>query len=188
LILGYPAPYSGASQVLIYYGGPHMDSIPDVYLSDYTIPGYHTQYGLTVTGIGDFNNDGINDFAVSMIDGQAYGQVLIYSGTGKYTGVTEEPRTDLPDKFTVSRNYPNPFNPSTVVEFSLPRRSHVRVEVLNVIGQVVEILAEREMASGSYRATWNGVDAHGHAMPTGVYFMRVTADGDSQTRKMMLVK
>lgn len=94
-----------------------------------------------------------------------------------------------PDRFEMTANFPNPFNPSTTVRYALPSDSRVTVTVYNVLGQRVALLADEVMGAGWHDAVWNASEA------SGVYFCRIDAQslsspGDRYTavRKMMLVK
>jgi len=78
----------------------------------------------------------------------------------------EEP-AELPMKWEIGTAYPNPFNPSVAFSVSLPVSVHLKAEVYNVLGQRVEVLANRQMPQGQHRLVWN---AHGCA--SGVYFLR----------------
>ncbi len=79
--------------------------------------------------------------------------------------------------------YPNPFNPATTIQFTVPGRSKVAVTIFDILGRKVAVLADENMSSGSYSLTW---DASG--MPSGVYFCRVRAGSKEKTEKMMLMK
>ena len=94
----------------------------------------------------------------------------------------------LPAGFDLSQNYPNPFNPSTVIEFSVPERSQVTIDVLNIIGQHVVTLVDRQLAPGTYRTTWDSRDAFGNAVASGIYFYRLRAGDAAMTRKMVLLR
>jgi len=96
----------------------------------------------------------------------------------------EEP-TDgtLPSDFTLDQNYPNPFNPTTTIEFTLPRQSQVRLEVFNVLGQQVDVLIDQSLSAGSHRIVFEA-----DQKPSGVYFYRLSHEGGSETRKMLLLK
>lgn len=99
------------------------------------------------------------------------------------TGVGDDITSGLPVTFAVNQNYPNPFNPSTVISFSVPRQSHVKVEVFNVLGQVVTTLANGTLPAGDHEVIWDA-----SSNPSGVFFYRVSWSGGSQTKKMVLVK
>lgn len=88
-----------------------------------------------------------------------------------------------PKEFSLSQNYPNPFNPSTVIAYSLPVRSAVVLELFNSIGQRVGLPVNGVKEAGNYTVS---VDAS--QLPAGMYFYKLTANGFTQTRKMMLVK
>lgn len=99
------------------------------------------------------------------------------------TGVDDDITTGLPHTFAVNQNYPNPFNPSTVISFSVPRSSEVKIEVFNLLGQVVTTLADGTLPAGNHQVIWDA-----SKNPSGVYFYRVRWSGGSETRKMVLVK
>ena len=89
----------------------------------------------------------------------------------------------VPTEYDLSQNYPNPFNPVTTIEYALPEAARVRVEVYNTLGQIVEVLVNDLQDAGYYVITW---DAGG--VTSGVYFYRITANGFSATRRMVLMK
>lgn len=94
----------------------------------------------------------------------------------------------LPDEFALRQNYPNPFNPSTNIALDLPSPSHVRLEVLNILGQKVATLKDAYTEAGSHVVTWDGKSDNGQPVSSGVYFYRMKADGFEQVRKMMMLK
>jgi len=96
--------------------------------------------------------------------------------------------TLLPGKFSLSQNHPNPFNPSTIMEYTLPARSFVVLEVYNLLGQKVIILVNEEKEAGVHQITWDGMDKEGNPVSSGVYFYRLKADNFSEVKKMMLMK
>jgi hypothetical protein len=122
------------------------------------------------------------------VDARADG-LNVYANTTVFepTDVADNPSV-IPDQFVLDQNYPNPFNPSTEIGFSVRIRSHVRMEVLNLLGQQVRLLEDRTFAPGQHRTTWDGRDNDGSPAASGVYFYRITADQFSQSRKMMLLK
>jgi len=89
----------------------------------------------------------------------------------------------LPISFNLSINYPNPFNPVTNIEYSLPNLSNVSLIIYNLQGQVVTQLVDGEIPAGVHTVTW---DASNFA--SGIYFYRLTAGEFEQTRKMVLLK
>jgi predicted outer membrane repeat protein len=94
----------------------------------------------------------------------------------------------LPRRFVITQNYPNPFNPVTTIEYSLPRQSHVSIEIYNVLGQRVRALVDREESTGSYTITWDGTTSLGQPAATGIYLYRIQAGEYVETKKMLLLK
>ncbi|RPI07134.1 MAG: T9SS C-terminal target domain-containing protein [Ignavibacteriae bacterium] len=110
--------------------------------------------------------------------------------------ITGERMTDVidagiasPALWALSQNYPNPFNPSTTIEYALPRDGFVSLKVYDVLGREVAKLVDEIQQSGTHKVTFNNLDNSQNApMRTGVYFYTITANGFTQTRKMVLVK
>ena len=94
----------------------------------------------------------------------------------------------LPSDYSLSQCYPNPFNPSTVISFSIPRRSHVSLDIFNILGQKVVSLLDEVKPAGEYRVEWNGKDANDRKVSTGLYLYRFRAGDYAETRKMLLLK
>ena len=93
----------------------------------------------------------------------------------------------LPERFHLGANYPNPFNPSTLIPYQLPASMHVRLEVFNILGQRVATLVDLEQPAGFHTASWDATDAAGEAVGTGVYLYRLSGDGVQATRSMLLI-
>ena len=92
----------------------------------------------------------------------------------------------LPADFSLWQNHPNPFNPTTTIRYSLSRPHLVQIEVYNVLGQLVSTLENSEQGVGVYETTWDGTNANGQDVASGVYFYRLKAGEFVQTRKMVL--
>ena len=93
----------------------------------------------------------------------------------------------LPARFALGPNYPNPFNPSTIIPYQLAASSAVRLEVFNLLGQHLATLVDGERAAGFHTATWHAVDGAGRAVGAGVYIYRMTVGVERQTGRMVLV-
>ncbi len=107
--------------------------------------------------------------------------------TSKNTGVSEE--VNIPLIYSLSQNYPNPFNPSTTIKYSLPDRSQVRLQIFNILGQMVKELVNNEQTAGYKYVVWNA------NVSSGLYIYRLEAtskDNPSKrfinTKKMILIK
>ena len=99
------------------------------------------------------------------------------------TDVDDDPSGNLPGSFALSQNYPNPFNPTTTISFVLPVASTATIDVYNLLGQRVENLDLGRLTSGEHQVEFDG--SH---LASGVYFYRLQAGVNTETRKMVLVK
>ena len=122
----------------------------------------------------------------------AANQLLVVKHPSLITAVLDDQGV-LPAPFELGLNYPNPFNPSTVIPFSIPEtpggnRSLVTVAIYDLLGQTVRTLASEELGPGAYRATWNGRDDQGRELATGVYLCHLRVAGHIQTRKLALIR
>ncbi|HSG29262.1 MAG TPA: T9SS type A sorting domain-containing protein, partial [Candidatus Krumholzibacterium sp.] len=92
-------------------------------------------------------------------------------------------------------NFPNPFNPSTTIRYTVgatgglsTRDRLVRIEIFDINGRRVALLADRPMAPGRYSERWNGLDRGGDPVASGIYFLRLDVDGEEFTRKLVLLR
>ncbi len=101
-------------------------------------------------------------------------------------------QTDIEDLVTVPTfsmfNYPNPFNPSTTIAFSIPETGRVRVSVYNVKGEKIKDLLNTEMTRGNHRLVWDGKDTNNRNVASGIYFIKLESVGKTSIRKAMLMK
>jgi len=104
------------------------------------------------------------------------------------TGVPEG-EDEVPRSFGLRQNVPNPFNPTTTIAYDVPAGGgRVTIEVFDVAGRRVTMLVDGHETEGRRSVTWDGTDASGHTLGSGVYFYRMTASGIEETRKMPLLK
>lgn len=96
--------------------------------------------------------------------------------------------SEVPSGYSLSNAYPNPFNPTTTVQFNIPQTTNVKLVVYNMLGQVVRTLYSGEMIPGSYNVTWNGVDNLGKNAASGVYFISLESESFKAVRKINLMK
>lgn len=99
------------------------------------------------------------------------------------TSVSEE----TPYPFTLCQNYPNPFNPVTTIPFFIDQAGHVTLTAYNIMGQKVATLFDQYLNAGQHNAVWNGMDNEGNHVGAGVYFYRLKAGQNVETRKMLLL-
>ena len=102
------------------------------------------------------------------------------------TSVSET--ANLPTGFHLAPNAPNPFNPSTEIGFSISTPGQVQLAVYNLLGQEVRLLHSGWLEPGAHRTTWDGTDAEGNEMASGVYLAFVRAGSQQQVRKMLLLR
>jgi hypothetical protein len=100
----------------------------------------------------------------------------------------DNPQNLIPAQFSLEQNFPNPFNPSTSIRFTLDSPGYARLDVFNLLGQRVRTLADRVCPAGSHEVTWDGTADDGRPVASGVYFYRLQSGSDHLTRKMTLVK
>ena len=93
----------------------------------------------------------------------------------------------VPQHFALGQNYPNPFNPSTIIPYELAEAAHVRLEIFNLLGQRLATLVDGTRPAGSHTAMWDATDAAGRAVGAGVYIYRMSSEGRSMSRRMVLV-
>ena len=87
-----------------------------------------------------------------------------------------------------ARNFPNPFNPTTTIEYSLSERSTAALNIYDASGAIVARLDQGVQDAGTHRVEWNGRDAQGRAAVSGVYFYRLEGVKGVGSRKMVLLK
>ena len=101
---------------------------------------------------------------------------------------TSEPVEVQSAPFEVKGNFPNPFNPETVIKFHLPQASPVSLRVYNILGQVVNTLVDEPLSAGDHSVRWDGKNAQGRDVASGVYFYRISAGGYESIEKMTLLR
>jgi len=90
--------------------------------------------------------------------------------------------------YVLAQNFPNPFNPETVIRFVLPAQAQTKLAVYNMSGQLVRTLVNGTVAAGEHQIIWNASDENGNILPSGMYIYRLTAGDLSANGKMVYVK
>jgi hypothetical protein len=88
-----------------------------------------------------------------------------------------------PEHFLLSRNYPNPFNPTTTIKYQIPQQEFVTINIYDILGNVIATLVNGEKRSGSYEVEFSGA-----GLPSGIYFYQLSAGSFIETKKMILIK
>ena len=95
----------------------------------------------------------------------------------------------LPEAFALADNFPNPFNPTTTIQYALPQAADVELTVYNVVGQPVRTLVAEHQSAGRYAVEWDTTNDSGHSLSSGMYFYRLQAGGAFlEAKKMLLLK
>ncbi|MEE2876337.1 MAG: S8 family serine peptidase [Candidatus Neomarinimicrobiota bacterium] len=153
----------------------------------------------------DLDGDGDSEIAAAASTKLTIIDVKTRAGMGKHwrmyrggphrIGVIYEPAlyvqedlTALPEEFSVSDNYPNPFNPITSVRISLPMKVFISAEVYDLTGKLVKPLVAKELSAGIHFLTWDGSNEDGIHASTGIYFLSVRAGDRRYIQKMTLLK
>jgi len=105
-----------------------------------------------------------------------------YGGTYEYSQKVEVNWSPF-TTFKLEQNYPNPFNPTTTIGFGIPELSHVRMSILNILGEEIKVLLKEEKEAGYHSVGFNGSD-----LSSGVYFYRIQTGSFVETRKMILLR
>ena len=100
--------------------------------------------------------------------------------------IAEEP--NMQNSYLLHQTYPNPFNPSTTIQYDLPEQGIVHLTIYNQLGQPIRTLVNREESVGYKSVVWDARDNTGNQVSTGIYFYRIHVNRFTQTRKMVLLK
>jgi hypothetical protein len=151
-----------------------------------------------------FSSGGGTSGSNNMLAGLVIGQTVIGTASGGrfkiHLGFSSRPSGQIPTDidnsddsplplvFNLKPNYPNPFNPTTAIDYSIPKHGHVSLAVFNIIGQRVKTIVDGDQSAGNYTVYWDGKDEFGQPVASGIYIYRLSAENESKTRKMVLLK
>jgi len=113
------------------------------------------------------------------------GRILLRMPAAKSAGTTG---TAIPPTASLRQNQPNPFNPSTRIQFTLARDEDVQLQVLDLAGRRVRTLLLEPRSAGLHEIVWDGTDSFGRRVASGVYLYRITTPTFAETRKLTLVQ
>jgi hypothetical protein len=135
------------------------------------------------TYIIQVNADGYNKLTISGVQVSSAGASVNAVLQSAATGIARERESLQPGRPVLSAAYPNPFNPSTTIRFSIPRTAYAALRIFNAEGKEVARLMSGKMVAGEYATEWNA-----SGFPSGVYCCRLEAGGLMETRKLVLLK
>jgi hypothetical protein len=104
------------------------------------------------------------------------------------TSVDNQEEINPPQEMLLLQNYPNPFNPETTIPYQLSETSHVRLEIINYLGQRVATLVNEQQTPGSYHVKWHGKTDTGRKAASGIYIYRLITKETVQMKKFILAK
>ena len=108
------------------------------------------------------------------------------SNTVTNIGGQDPTQETIPNELELLPNYPNPFNPSTHIMFSIPKDQHTQVIIFDILGKKVRELVNGTMPAGRHTITWNGRDDSGKQVASGIYFYILETPSQRLTKKMIL--
>jgi len=111
---------------------------------------------------------------------------LILEQAGIIVGVTYP--NLMPTEYSLSQNFPNPFNPTTQIRFTLPQMTKVELKVYDILGREVKTLLTGEQPAGMHTIEWDGRNNYGTQVSSGVYIYRLNAGKYVQSKKMLMLK
>lgn len=122
------------------------------------------------------------DFGYIVGEIGTYAEAAAFLANNLSVGISNS-SSQVPEKFNLSQNFPNPFNPSTKISFAIPQSQNVRLAVYDMTGKEVALLVNGNLNAGSYEYTFDGKNLN-----SGIYFYRLTAGNFTETKKMSLIK
>jgi glycerophosphoryl diester phosphodiesterase len=171
--------YNG-STIKIYLNG----KMKDVHLLTGTVkPGQVAKLGTSAGSYFKGSIDNIQVFNRALSQAEIN---FLYQDVKITTGVNPHP--SLPDYYSLSQNYPNPFNPTTTLNYTVTQGGLITLSVYDVLGRKVTDLLHQRLNPGSYRVTWDGTDASGLPVASGVYFLKISSLNFTALKKMTLTR
>jgi hypothetical protein len=168
-----------------YHGGLACDS---VWMNQ------NTDHACDWRELGVYQLSAGTDNSVSVInDGTGSGYVLRadlmrFTFINPVTVISSGNVFPLPQAHALSQNHPNPFNAATEIGYRLPAASRVTLRIFHTLGQEVRVLVDGHQGAGAHTVRWDGRDAGGHEVASGLYFCRMETGGFGKTMKMMLIR
>lgn len=141
------------------------------------------------SGIYVINPDGTGQYQVTQPPYGHYGDYYpdLFIDTSS-AAIQADHTVPLPSKLHLEQNFPNPFNSSTVIAYSMPIRERITLAVYDVTGREVRRLADNIQSEGEHFVVWDGKDDEGTQVPSGIYFYRMEAGRFQTTRKLVFLR
>lgn len=180
------------ADLLGYYADFYSGSKRYIYLFDWRIPPNGGRIVVNFSGVTLYQHFSW-DYELKLTDAHLFqlGDNILYSNPSapsvffelEYTITSIEVEVETPNTINLKSNYPNPFNPTTNIEFILPERAFVKLVITNILGQHIATLINEEKPAGIFITSFNGSD-----IPSGAYFYTLIVNDLMETKKMVITK
>jgi len=151
------------------------------------LSGTYSEIATVGSNTTSYNNTGLTENTAYYYRVRGYNSLVNsnYSNEANSSTVTsvEQISSTIPDRYFLSQNFPNPFNPITTIPFSIPKQSDVVLTVFNSLGMKIDILLNQQLPPGHYRIQWTPRD-----LPSGVYFYQLRSSEFTDTKKLLLLR
>jgi hypothetical protein len=163
------SPHDAEAQQYSIAGESFVSGVSEAVSNEYGVAGVLAE-PIVVTAVS-------NDYGVNPL------LIVVEGPTGT------DPPADIPPVYFLANNYPNPFNPVTTITYGIDGRTPVTLRIYDVAGRLVRTLVNAVQEPGNrYTVTWDGRNAFGRNVSSGIYFCRLTTGARTSTRKMVLLR
>jgi len=154
---------------------------------------YERMTALIIPGAGNSSEEHSYSYLDTRVESQGIYwykvEQLDVSGCSKFFGPLRVERVyHLPEEFFLSRNYPNPFNPSTTLDYQLPVDTYVTIAVYDLLGRQIRVLVDSRVDAGYHKVSWDGTDASGRMVANGIYLIQMQTEDFRWVQKLSVIK
>ncbi|MFQ6609258.1 MAG: C25 family cysteine peptidase, partial [Fidelibacterota bacterium] len=163
---------------------------PEVELTE--IPGFTTSYniveGRTIILFYSLSAETIPEGTIELMTGSTGFDIISTIAVDRNGDEIETHINEIPSAYSLAQNFPNPFNPTTNIQFSLPIAGEITLKVYDILGQEVASLVDGSMGAGIHTVVWNGKNMNNVQVPSGIYFYNLETEKITLSHKMILMK
>jgi len=150
--------------------------------SDWTLTLYDSEFNVLIEDMKT-----ISEYSLTTQSGSYSAETYYIASNFVPALLSVEPET-VPADYTLLRNYPNPFNPTTTIRYYVPQNDWVELAIYNLQGELVKTLWSGDQAAGDYRVKWNGTDKLGQLVASGIYIYKLVSGTKTISNKMLMLK
>ena len=155
---------------------------PTVVNDEWTLTLYDSEFNVLIEDMKT-----ISEYTLTT-SSSAYSVEIFYIASNFVPGLLGVNTETVPENYALLKNFPNPFNPTTTIQYYVPQNDWVQLDVYNLQGELVKTLWSGEKAVGDYQVQWNGTDNQGRSVASGVYLTKLVTSTMAQSNKMLLLK